>query len=166
MLQPNLMVAAAAALFPLVFGFIWYNPKVFGNAWMKGAGLTEESAKGANMLLVFGLTYVFSFLIALSLNFVTIHQYGLQSLILPENGKPVVEGAAALGAQVMEAYKSSYRSFKHGALHGTINAIFFVLPLLGVGSLFERRGWKYLLINVGYWVVCMAVMGGIVCQWG
>ena len=90
MLQPNLLVSALAALFPLALGFVWYNPKVFGNAWMAGAGLTQETAqKDFNMPLVFGLNFVFSFFIAFSLNFMTVHQYGLQSLIMPEHGKEV-----------------------------------------------------------------------------
>ena len=165
MLQPNLLVSALAALFPLALGFVWYNPKVFGNAWMAGAGLTPESAqKDFNMPLVFGLNYVFSFLIAISLAFMTIHQYGLQSLIMPQAGHEVAEGAAAMGAQVMEAYKGSYRSFGHGALHGAITGVFFVFPLLAGGGLFERRSWKYIMINAGYWIICLAVMGGIVCQ--
>ncbi len=165
MLQPSLLVSALAALFPLALGFVWYNPKVFGKAWMAGAGLTEDTAKNINMPLVLGLNFVFSFFIAITLHFITIHQYGLQSLLQPQHGKEVAEGAAAMGAQVMEAYKGSYRSFGHGALHGGITAVFFAVPLLSGGALFERRGWKYILINAGYWIIALAVMGGIVCQY-
>jgi hypothetical protein len=38
------------------------------------------------------------------------------------------------------------------------------LPIIGINALFERRGFKYIAINVGYWVVSMAIMGGIICQ--
>lgn len=162
MLQP-LLVTAAAALFPLLLGFVWYNPKVFGNAWMKGAGLNEESMKGANMALVFGLTYVFSFLIAFSLFPITMHQFGLNSLIVPQTGH-LVDDPQGLGKQVLAMYANSYRSFGHGALHGTITGVLFILPIIGVNALFERRGAKYLFINAGFWIVCCAVMGGIVCQ--
>jgi hypothetical protein len=58
-----------------------------------------------------------------------------------------------------------HRSFGHGALHGAIGAIFFVLPVLGINALFERKGWKYILINVGYWVVTLTIMGAIICGW-
>ena len=37
----NFLALLLAALSTLVVGFIWYNPKVFGNIWMKEAGLTE-----------------------------------------------------------------------------------------------------------------------------
>ena len=48
----SLLVAAVSAL---VVGFIWYNPKVFGNAWMKAAGMTDEQVKGGNMAKIFVL---------------------------------------------------------------------------------------------------------------
>jgi hypothetical protein len=50
-------------------------------------------------------------------------------------------------------------------LHGAIGALFFVLPVLGINALFERKGWKYILINVGYWVLTLAIMGAILCGW-
>lgn len=59
--QPNMLLAAATALIPLLIGFVWYNPKVFGTAWMKEAGVTMEDGKKMNMPLVFGLTYFLSF---------------------------------------------------------------------------------------------------------
>lgn len=165
MIQINFLIAALAALFPLAFGMVWYNPKVFGKAWMVGAGLSEDDAKAKmNMPLVFGLTFFYSFLIAMSLHFMTIHQFGLQSLILPEAGSTIPDASYEAGKQLLSDFSHSYRSFKHGALHGTISSIFFVLPIIAINGLFEFRGWKYIAINAGYWVVCCAVMGGIVCQ--
>jgi hypothetical protein len=41
---------------------------------MKEMNFKEESMKDANMPLIFGLTYVFSFLITLGLMLVIIHQ--------------------------------------------------------------------------------------------
>ena len=164
MFQPNPLISALAALFPLVLGMIWYNPKVFGKPWMAAAGLTQETAmKDFNMPLVFGLNYVASFFIAITLHFVTIHQFGLQSLIMPEKGKRVAD-PNGIGMQALELYQHSFRSFHHGVLHGTIFGVFLVLPLMTGGALFERRGWKYILINAGYWIICCAVMGGIVCR--
>ena len=134
---------------------------------MKGAGLTEETArKDFNMPLVFGVNFICSYLIALSLHFFTIHQFGLQSLLIPQQGHEMAPEIMAKGAEVMQAYMGSYRSFGHGALHGGITGIFFVLPLLTGGALFERRSWKYILINGGYWIIALAVMGGIVCKFG
>ena len=81
MVNINFMVLLAAAVVPLLVGFFWYNPKMMGNAWMVSSGMTEEKMKGSNMPLIFGVTFLFSFLIALSLSFNVIHQFGVQSLI-------------------------------------------------------------------------------------
>ncbi len=165
-MQPNLLVSALTALFPLVFGFIWYHPKILAGVWRKAAGVPEDSRKGTNLVLLVALTYIFSFFIAVTLHFITIHQYGLQSLILPEKGQPIDENTVAMGQQVLTAFQHSFRTFHHGVLHGAITGILFITPILGVNTLFERKGWKYLLINAGFWIICLAVMGGIVCRFG
>ena len=63
----NFLTMAVAALIPLIMGFIWYGPMLFQKAWMKEMGFTEDSMKGANMALIFGLSYVLSFFIAMML---------------------------------------------------------------------------------------------------
>ena len=60
MVQINFVAVLVAALVPIIMGFIWYNPKTLGAAWMKAADMTEEKMKGANMAMVFGLAFVFS----------------------------------------------------------------------------------------------------------
>ena len=59
-----------------------------------------------------------------------------------------------------------FRTFKHGALHGGLVGGFIGLPILVINGLFERKGFKYGLINAGYWIITLAIMGGILCQWG
>lgn len=161
----KLWVFALAALVPLVIGFIWYNPKVFGSAWIKATGLTEEQLRGGNMMLIFGITYLMSFLIAFSLSFIVIHQNGFYSVLV---GQPGLEDPTSeLGkyvADFMGKYGQCYRTFKHGALHGGITAIGLALPFLSINALFERKGFKYIAIHAGYWFICLMIMGGIVCQ--
>ena len=161
--------AAIAALVPMIMGFIWYNPKVFGTAWMASAGLTPESAmKGFNMPLVFGLSYVFSFLLAFSLSFVVIHQFGFFSLLAsPDDKKALADHSSVLYGHfkyIMDNNAGSFRTFKHGALHGTLLGVFTILPIIATGALFERKGFKYIAINAGYWIICLAIMGAIVCH--
>ncbi len=156
-----LVTSAIAALFPLLLGFVWYNPKVFGKAWMESAGVTEEKMKGSNMILIFGLTYLFSFFVAVSLHVLTIHQMALGSLMQghetdPAYTKWMTDSMALVG--------TNFRTFKHGALHGILSSIFLVLPVIAINGMFERRGFKYILINWGFWAVCFVVMGGFVCQ--
>ncbi len=44
----------AGAILIMMLGWIWFHPKVTGNAWMKGAGLTEEDMKSPNPMIMVG----------------------------------------------------------------------------------------------------------------
>lgn len=162
-MMPNFIVLAATALIPLLVGAIWYNPKIgFGHAWMKAANMSPNAVQGANMALVFGLTYLFSFFAAAALYSIVIHQAGFVSLMQGYEGPESTQAVS----DFLAAYGDRFRTFKHGALHGTIAGITLALPILGVNALFERKGFKYVAINVGYWIVSLALMGGVICQWG
>lgn len=161
----NFLLAAATALIPLIIGFIWYHKSVFGNAWIKESGVSMDDGKKVNMPLIFGLTYVFSFLLSVALHLLTIHQFAFSSLAMPEmnftdpdNLAPTLKNAAEMSAE-------KFRTFRHGAITGIIDGIVLVLPIIGVNALFERKSWKYILINVGFWTVCISIMGGVICQW-
>ena len=130
----NWLSVIIAALIPMVMGFIWYHKAVFGKAWMDSIGMTEEKAKNANMPVVFGVSLVMSVLLALF-------------MILNTNS-PGQEG--------------EYDRFTHGALHGVIVGLFVSMPIMVTNSLFEQRSFKHMLINVAYWIVTIALIGGVV----
>lgn len=161
----NLVISVLAALIPMVLGFIWYNPKVFGTAWMNVCGFTEEDLKGGNMALIFVLSYVLSFFLASFVQTYVIHQFGVFQVLM-ENPDVLVEGTEAYkyAQDFMADHGDNFRTFKHGALHGTMMGILVALPILGTNAMFERKGFKYIAINVGYWTVCLALMGGVICQ--
>jgi hypothetical protein len=161
----NFLIIAIAALIPLLIGFIWYNPKVCGTAWIKETGLTEEQLKSGNMSKIFILLYIFSFLIAFFLGPIVIHQFGLYSIVMgnPDITNPSSELSITI-TNFMAKYGSNFRTFKHGALHGTMTSIFLVMPIVGINALFERKTFKYTLIHTGFWAVCLAIMGGLICQ--
>ncbi|MDO7172131.1 DUF1761 domain-containing protein [Mariniflexile sp. AS56] len=156
----NLSAILLAAVSALVVGFIWYNPKVFGKAWMQEAGMTEESMKGANMAKIFALALLFAFMIGFILENLVIHQAGALSLV---GGDSSV--ALQSYSDFMSDYGNDFRTFKHGVLHGVMAGIFFALPILGTNALFERKSAKYIFINSGYWIVTLGIMGGIICAW-
>jgi hypothetical protein len=168
-MQPimNFPVLLLAALIPMVMGFIYYNPKVFGNAWMQSCGLTEEKMKGANMPLVFALSYLFSFFLAMAMGvMLVIHQNHIYSIFANDPGMKDPNSPVYLYVQdFMANYGSNFRTFKHGAVHGVLASLFIVLPVLGTCALFERKNFKYIAINVGYWLITMALMGGVICQY-
>ncbi|WP_067145511.1 DUF1761 domain-containing protein [Pseudotamlana agarivorans] len=156
----NLLAMLVAAISALVIGFIWYHPKVFGNAWMRATGLTEADLKDGNMAKIFILALFFAFLLSSALPGIVIHQVGALSLV---GGDPT--NALPSYTAFLSDYGNAFRTFKHGALHGTLTGIFIALPILGTNALFERKGAKYIFINSGYWIVTLAIMGGIICAW-
>jgi hypothetical protein len=155
----NFLALLIAAISSLVVGFIWYNPKVFGNIWMKESGMTEEKMKGSNMIMIFGLSIVYAFFISFILQMLVIHQFGALGMVGGDTSiaKPSYDA-------FMADYGTAFRSFKHGALHGFMTGLFLILPVTGVGALYERRSFKYVLVSGGYWVVSMMIMGGIICM--
>jgi hypothetical protein len=130
----NWIAIAIAAVSTLVLGFIWYNPKFFGKAWMKSVGMTEEDAGKGNMPVIFGLALVLGGVIAFNL-----------SMYAGFHGP-------------------DEQTFMHGMVHGSLGYVFFGMPVLVVNSLFEQRSFSGIMINVFYWLVCFLVVGGIVFQ--
>ncbi|MDA9245567.1 DUF1761 domain-containing protein [Polaribacter sp.] len=164
-MEMNFNVLFLAALVPMIIGFVWYGP-LFGNAWMKEMGFTKESLAGTNMVKTLIISYVFSFFIASFLMFAVIHQSGVYSTLAGEPGFNEKAGEGfAFFQDFINTYGDRFRTFGHGALHGVITSIFFVLPILFIVALFEKKTVKYVAINAGYWMVTLAIMGGIVCQW-
>ncbi|MCK7589494.1 DUF1761 domain-containing protein [Subsaxibacter sp. CAU 1640] len=160
-MEMNYLAMAVAALTTLVVGFIWYHPKVFGTAWMHAAGLTEEELKNGNMLKIFGLTIVLSFVMTIVVMMLTVHQVGAYGMI---GGMPTDETLPSFQV-FMDDYGTNYRTFKHGTFHGFLAGLFFVLPIVAINGLFEHRSAKYIFINAGYWIVSLMLMGGIICGW-
>jgi len=132
---------------------------------MSASGVTEEMAKTGNMAVIFGVSLVLSILLSIQLNFITIHQGHLASILLGEQGWGE-EGSAVMTLynDFMTSYGQNFRTFKHGALHGALAGFFFALPILGTNALFEHKGFKYIAINVGYWIITLALMGGVICR--
>ena len=130
----NWLSLIIAALVPTAMGMLYYSKLLFGKAWMDSIGMTEEKQKSANMPVIMGISLVLAFLMAFFfLNF---------------NNSPGQEG--------------EFDTFGHGAAHGVIISLFLVLPVFISNALFEQKSWKNILINALYWIITLAIMGGIV----
>ncbi len=163
-LMPDFKLFALTAFIPLAIGMVWYNPRVFGKVSMAAAGVTEENMKGANMILTFGLTYVFSYFMSVALGFAVIHQTHLYSLIAVKS-PPIPPDSINWINNALAHYGGVYRTYKHGAFHGFVLALTIILPVIGINGLFEHRGFKYIAVHFGFWAVCCMLMGGIICHW-
>ncbi|WP_452221625.1 DUF1761 domain-containing protein [Lacinutrix salivirga] len=156
----NYLAILVAATVPIVLGFIWYNPKLFGNAWMREAEMTEAKMKSGNMAVIFVITLVLSFILAFFLQQLTNHQMGAVQLTGgdPAQAKPSFDA-------FMADYGNAYRTFKHGALHGFLAGLLMIFPVIAINGMFERKSWKYIMINSSFWMVCLTIIGAIICGW-
>lgn len=61
----NILAVLTAAAASFVLGGLWYSPMLFGKAWQRQTGLSDEQLRGGNMALIFGLSFVLSLAAAL-----------------------------------------------------------------------------------------------------
>ncbi len=145
MFEINWISIAVAALIPMIVGSIWYGP-LFGKAWMKSMGFTEESLKEANMPMIMGISLVLAFVLSFFINY-------------------LLEGTHKECNAAGEVVWGSFHTFKHGALHGAFYGILFAMPMIIINGMFERKTWTNIFIHVGYWTLTMALMGGLLDAW-
>lgn len=168
MLPANPWILFLIAFVPLLVGAVYYGPLLFHKAWMRANNFTDADLEGANMVKILGLSYLYGLIIAVFLPTLVMHQTGLSGLfgMLPEWADQSSDLWADLNAMDAKwGMFSRHLHFGHGVAHGILGALTLIAPVIAVNSLFERRGWKYALIHVGYWVICFALMGGALCQW-
>ena len=63
----NWFAVIVAALSNFLIGGLWYSPVLFGKMWMKENNFSEDDLKKGNMTRIFGLTFLFSFVMAFNL---------------------------------------------------------------------------------------------------
>jgi hypothetical protein len=129
--QLNIWAVLVSALSTFLIGGLWYSPAVFGKAWMKENGFTEDSMKNSNMVKIFGLTFFLALIAAVNL-------------------------AMFLGPTA---------TVSDGAFYGFLAGFGWVATFVGTHYLFERKSFKLFLINAGYSVVSLTVMGVIIGAW-
>lgn len=162
-MEINWFIVLSTGLIPMLIGSVWYHPVLFGNVWAAEAGVTEADLKNFNVVKILGLTLVFGLMLSVFLTTVVIHQMGVMAaLSVPELQQEGSEVSLYL-KDFMSKYGGNFRSFGHGVLHGVITGLAIILPVIGTNGLFERKSWKYILINTGFWTLCAALMGGIIC---
>jgi len=130
----NVFSLILATLTPTVMGFLYYSKWLFGKAWMQSIGMTEEKQKEANMPVVISISLVMAFLLSFFM----------------------------VGFCNDVGQEGQFDTFKHGAWHGAFLSVFVIIPVLVTNGLFEQRSWKNMLINSLYWLITLALMGGII----
>ncbi len=141
----NYLFVALAGLVPMIIGSLYYGP-VMGKQWMDSLGFTEKDVQGGNMPVIFGVSILFSMILAFAMK-----------MNIELTHKEVNDaGQLVFG---------SFHTFKHGALHGLFTGLMLGIPALISNSLFQRNTGKNIIINVAYWLLTFTLMGGILDAW-
>jgi hypothetical protein len=128
-----IMVAGIASM---AIGFLWYSPMMFGNQWMKLLGISQKEIqkKQAEM----GKLYIVSMILAFVMAFVLSHVYHMSR----------------------ELYDVSL--VMTGLTTGFAMWFGFILPVQMNDFIYQGRPLKLVMINTGYQLVTLLVMGVIV----
>ena len=136
-MEMNWIAIVVVAIVPMIMGALWYGP-LFGKQWQSSMGFSDEDLKSGNMTVTFGVAFIMAILLSM----------GLSSTI-----------------QFVHGAEGSYNTFQHGAFHGVMLSLFISIPVLVSNSLFQKNNGKNIIINVAYWMITMAIMGGILDIW-
>jgi Protein of unknown function (DUF1761) len=165
-MDQRLLVNLGAALIPLLVGYVWYHPRLLGSILKSSGDVHTEKLSTGHAWWVYPLAYIACYFIAGSLGSVVIHQYGLPSMLANQPDLHTAGTALNTTAQaLLDKYADNFRTFKHGAFHGYHLGLYLVLPVIAVITLFEKKKWTYLAIHGAYWIICLALMGGVICAY-
>lgn len=84
----NIIAVLGTTLVMMAAGTVWYSPMLFGNAWMKAVGLTDEDVQNAkphmlkNVLVTFIAYFTMLFLLAHLLERVSLLGIGMYDAAL------------------------------------------------------------------------------------
>jgi hypothetical protein len=131
----NYLAVIVAALSAFALGAVWYGKPLFGKAWQKELGYTDEYLKGGNMAKIFGVSFILTLVMAIGMAF-------LFHGIPPEK-----------------------LSWKLGLTHGFYIGFAFVATSMGVNYLYQRKSFTLWAIDAGYQVVFLTLMGTILGAW-
>ena len=140
----NYLAVLAAAVSSMVVGYIWYGP-LFGKQWMAAVcpdPMQMEQMKAkmkaqGGMGKSYGLMFVGSLLMAYTL-----------------------AHALVFASTYLKAW-----GFSAGLMAGFWNWLGFIAPVLFSAVLWENKSMKAYVLNAGYYLVTLCVMGVILAVW-
>ena len=125
----NWLAILVAAISTFLIGGLWYS--IFEKPWIAENNFTKEQLQQRKLPLVFGLSFLFSLIMAFNL-------------------------AMFIGTKAAISY---------GLIAGFLTGFGWVFFSIAIISLFEKRSFKYILINGGYMTVAFTAMGAILGAW-
>jgi hypothetical protein len=132
--EVNWIAVLLATVGAMAVGFVWYAPSVFGNTWMRLAGLSDPAARTKGMFGAMACSVLGSLLTA----FVLAHMSFIANTF----------------------YKNSF--FMDATTTAFWLALGFAATTLVIHNSFEHKPWKLTAIAVGNRFVTLIVMGMVI----
>jgi hypothetical protein len=125
----NWLAIVAAALSSFAIGGLWYGP-LFGKAWMRASGMTEERAAQGRMGMIFGLSFVLQLVAAVVLAMFIGAEASIGFAVAASSSVGLFWVAPAFGV----VYLFEQRSFVHWALNAGYHVVAFTVMGLILGA--------------------------------
>ena len=121
----------------MIVGFLWYSKVLFGPAWTKAKGMTDEQLKAEQQQSV-NKFYAISLVLAFVTSYVLAHVMALSENFF------------------------HYSSIQTGLTSAVFMWLGFVMPTQFTGEMFGDKKWKVFLINTSYQLVWLLIAGLII----
>ena len=132
----NYLAIVIAAVVAWLAGAGWYTS--LGKVWTAAIGMTPEQMQQAKSRPGAHLPFLYTFIAQLVMAWVLAGVLG------------------HIGALTLRG----------GVISGAFCWLGFVITTLVVSYTFAMRNWRLLLIDGGYWLLVLVLMGGIIGAWG
>ena len=119
----NIWAIITAAVASLVLGGLWYSPMLFGKAWQREVGLSDEELAKGNMAVILGSTLVLCFVAS----FVFAMFLGPRPPLALGLGAGFSAGLCWVSASFGINYLFERKSFKLFAINGGYHTLQFTL---------------------------------------
>ena len=123
-----------ATITPMLIGLIYYHDKLFGKALIGSSSSADNITKKPNRMIVCIISILPSFM--------------LSFFLLVFNNSGIDQ-------------EGDFDTFQHGVWHGVFIAVTTVTPIVVTNAFFNRKNWKYVIISIFYWIITLALMGGM-----
>ncbi|RNC86372.1 MAG: DUF1761 family protein [Winogradskyella sp.] len=128
----NWLSMILSTITPLVIGVAYFHKNLFGKVLTDTIGVSDKKPNTIVLIIVALILSFFLSFFLLNFNNSGINQEG------------------------------DFDTFGHGVWHGVFVAITVVSPIVFITGLFSRQRLKPLLIIALYWIITLALMGGII----
>lgn len=128
----SLLAILVAALSGFLIGGVWYGP-LFGKAWQREAGLSQEEMGATNPIKLFGLTFLFSVLSAVFLGHLLGHVSPAPRITM------MISVGIAIGF-IIPAFGTNYLFGRKSGTLFAIDAGYWIVFYAAMGAVFIILG--------------------------